>query len=118
MLLFQYPKCTTCKKTVKWLEDNGIEYTSRHIKDENPTYNELKEIYTASGLPLKKLFNTSGMLYRSLGLKDKLSTMTEEEMLQLLASDGMLVKRPILITDSKVLIGFKEEVWKEALINE
>ena len=118
MLLFQYPKCTTCKKTVKWLDDNGIEYTSRNIKDEKPTYDELKELYAKSGLPIKKLFNTSGLLYRSLGLKDKLNTMSEEEMLQLLASDGMLVKRPILITDSKVLIGFKEDVWKATLLNE
>ncbi len=117
MLLFQYPKCTTCKKTVKWLDDNNIEYTSRHIKDENPTYDELKEIYTASGLPIKKLFNTSGMLYRSLGLKDKLDTMSEDDMLKLLASDGMLVKRPILITDKKVLIGFKEDTWREAVID-
>lgn len=116
MLLFQYPKCTTCKKTVKWLEVNNIEYTSRNIKDENPTYDELKDIYSKSGLPIKKLFNTSGILYRSLGLKDKLDTMSEDEILKLLASDGMLVKRPILINDSKVLIGFKEEVWKEALL--
>lgn len=117
MLLFQYPKCTTCKKAVKWLEDNGIEYISRNIKEENPTYDELKKIYTESGLPIKKLFNTSGMVYRSMGLKDKLDTMSDDDILQLLASDGMLVKRPVLITDSSVLIGFKEAVWQNALLD-
>ncbi|MEE0265061.1 MAG: arsenate reductase family protein [Acutalibacteraceae bacterium] len=117
MLLFQYPKCTTCKKAVKWLEDNGIEYISRNIKEENPTYDELKKIYTASGLPIKKLFNTSGMVYRSMGLKDKLDTMSDDDILQLLASDGMLVKRPVLITDNSVLIGFKEAVWEDALLD-
>lgn len=115
MLLYQYPKCTTCKKTVKWLEENNISYTSRNIKEENPSYDELLEIYEKSGLPLKKFFNTSGLLYRSMGLKDKLNTMSDEEMLKLLATDGMLVKRPILITESAVLVGFKESVWAETL---
>lgn len=111
MLFIEYPKCSTCKKAKAWLDSNGIEYTDRNIKDENPTYDELKLWYEQSGLPLKKFFNTSGMLYRSMELKDKLPNMSEEEQLKLLASDGMLVKRPLLVDGEKVLTGFKEADW-------
>ena len=110
-----YPKCTTCQKAKKWLDDNKIEYELRDIKLDNPTLEELTEWYKNSGLPLKKFFNTSGLLYKSLELKDKLPTMTEEEMLNLLATDGMLVKRPLLIGQDFVLVGFKEAEWKEKL---
>jgi len=110
-----YPKCTTCQKAKKWLDDNKIEYELRDIKLDNPTLEELTEWYMKSGLPLKKFFNTSGQLYKSLELKDKLPTMTEEEMLNLLATDGMLVKRPLLIGQDFVLVGFKEAEWKEKL---
>ena len=110
-----YPKCTTCQKARKWLDDNNIEYEFRDIKLDNPTLDELKEWHKKSGLPLKKLFNTSGLLYKSLDLKNKLPTMPEDEMLKLLASDGMLVKRPVLIGDSFVLVGFKEADWSAAL---
>lgn len=114
MLLFiEYPKCTTCKKAKKWLDDNSVEYTDRHIKEQNPTYDELKEWHKISGLPLKKFFNTSGLLYKSMSLKDKLPTMTEDDQLRLLASDGMLVKRPILVGDDFVLVGFKAENWEK-----
>ena len=106
-----YPKCTTCQKAQKWLDDNKIEYEFRDIKLDNPTLDELKEWHKKSGLPLKKFFNTSGLLYKSLDLKNKLPTMTEDEMLNLLAGDGMLVKRPLLIGDSFVLVGFKETDW-------
>lgn len=115
MLFVEYPKCTTCKKAKKWLDDNKLIYTDRHIKEENPTIEELKEWHKKSGLPLKRFFNTSGNLYKELGLKDKLPTMTEEEQYELLATDGMLVKRPIIVTEEKVFTGFKEEVWKELL---
>ena len=108
-----YPKCTTCQKAKKWLDDNKIEYELRDITLDNPTLEELTEWYKKSGLPLKKFFNTSGLLYKSLELKDKLPTMTEEEMLNLLATDGMLVKRPLLIGQDFVLVGFKEAEWKE-----
>lgn len=108
-----YPKCTTCKKAQNWLDSKGIEYSLRNIKEENPTYEELKEWYGKSGLPLKKFFNTSGMLYRSMNLKDKLDDMTDEEKLRLLAGDGMLVKRPILVTDDTVILGFKESEWEK-----
>ena len=108
-----YPKCTTCQKAKKWLDDNKIEYELRDIKLDNPTLEELTEWYKKSGLPLKKFFNTSGLLYKSLELKDKLPTMTEEEMLNLLSTDGMLVKRPLLIGQDFVLVGFKEAEWKE-----
>lgn len=108
-----YPKCTTCQKAIKWLDDNKIEYELRDIKLDNPTLDELTKWYKKSGLPLKKFFNTSGLLYKSLDLKNKLPTMSENEMLTLLASDGMLVKRPLLIGDSFVLVGFKETEWKE-----
>lgn len=111
MLYVCYPKCTTCKKAQKWLDDNGIDYTVRDIKENNPSYEELKEWYGKSGLPLKKFFNTSGMLYKSMNLKEKLPEMSEEEQLRLLATDGMLVKRPILITENNVLVGFKESDW-------
>ena len=116
MILFiQYPPCSTCQKAKKWLDGQGIAYTDRHIKENNPTYEELKDWYQRSGLPLKRFFNTSGLRYKSMNLKDKLPTMTEEEQLRLLASDGMLVKRPILITDSGILTGFKESDWQALL---
>ena len=115
MLFLEYPPCTTCKKAKKWLDDNGICYEARHIKEMNPTYEELKEWYEKSGLPLKKFFNTSGIQYRALELKDKLPTMTEEEQLRLLATDGMLVKRPLVVTESAVLTGFKAEEWEKKL---
>ena len=111
MLFIQYPPCTTCQKAKKWLDDHGLTYTDRHIKLQNPTYEELKEWHTRSGLPLKRFFNTSGLLYKSLNLKEKLPGMTEEEQLQLLASDGMLVKRPIVVLEDRVLVGFKEAEW-------
>ena len=111
-----YPKCTTCQKAQKWLDDNKIEYEFRDIKLDNPTFYELTEWHKKSGLSLKKFFNTSGLLYKSLDLKNKLPTMSEDEMLKLLASDGMLVKRPLLIGDSFVLVGFKEAEWSAALI--
>lgn len=111
-----YPKCTTCQKAKKWLDENKIEYELRDIKSENPTVDELKELYRLSGQPLKKLFNTSGLLYKSMDLKNKLQSMSEEEMLSLLATDGMLVKRPLLASDEFVLIGFKEKEWEEKLM--
>lgn len=116
MVFVEYPKCTTCQKAKKWLDENGFEYTDRHIKEQNPTYNELKSWYAQSGLPLKKFFNTSGLLYKSMGLKDKLPAMSEEEQLKLLATDGMLVKRPIIVTDTVVLTGFREKEWAEKLL--
>ena len=116
MVFLQYPPCTTCKKAKAWLDANGFAYEARHIKENNPTYEELKRWWTMSGLPLKKFFNTSGLLYKSLNLKDKLPTMTEEEQLRLLAEDGMLVKRPLLIDGETVLTGFKEDQWNAALI--
>ncbi len=110
-----YPKCTTCKKAQNWLDSKDAEYTLRDIKTDNPSYEELKEWYEKSGLPLKKFFNTSGMIYRSMNLKDKLDAMTDEEKLRLLAEDGMLVKRPILLTEDRVLVGFKESEWSEII---
>ena len=110
-----YPKCTTCQKAKKWLDDNKIEYEFRDIKLDNPTLNELTEWHKKSGLPLKKLFNTSGLLYKSLDLKNKLPTMTDDEMLKLLAADGMLVKRPLLVGDEFVLVGFKDTEWSITL---
>ena len=116
MILFvEYPKCTTCQKAKKWLVDNGVEFTDRHIKENNPSYDELKEWHAKSCLPLKKLFNTSGLLYKSMGLKDKLPDMSEDEMLTLLASDGMLVKRPLVIADDFVLVGFKTQEWEKLI---
>lgn len=108
-----YPKCTTCQKAKKWLDDKNIEYELRDIKLDRPTEKELMEWYKKSGLPLKKFFNTSGLLYKSLDLKNKLPDMTEDEMLNLLASDGMLVKRPILISNDKIFVGFKESEWEK-----
>ena len=110
-----YPKCTTCQKAKKWLDDNKIEYELRDIKEDNPSYEELSVWYKMSGLPLKKFFNTSGLLYKSMELKDKLPTMSEEEQLNLLATDGMLVKRPLVISNDFVLVGFKESEWIENL---
>lgn len=115
MLFVEYPKCSTCQKAKKWLDDNGVKYDDRHIKENNPTFDELKEWYKKSGLPLKRFFNTSGMLYKSMQLKDKLPEMSEDEQLQLLATDGMLVKRPLLIGDDFVLCGFREKEWQEIL---
>ena len=112
-----YPKCNTCQRAKKWLDDNKIEYELRDIKLDNPTLEELTEWYNKSGLPIKKLFNTSGLLYQSLDLKNKLPEMSYDEMLKLLATDGMLVKRPLLIGDDFVLIGFKEAEWEENLIS-
>lgn len=117
MLFLQYPPCSTCKKAKVWLDEHGIEYTARNIKEENPTFEELKEWHARSGLPLKKFFNTSGLIYKSMGLKDKLPGMTEEEQLKLLASDGMLVKRPLLILEDKILAGFREKEWMDALFD-
>lgn len=115
MLFIQYPPCSTCQKAKKWLDEQGIEYTDRHIKDQNPSYEELKLWYQRSGLPLKKFFNTSGLLYKSMNLKEKLPAMTEEEQLRLLATDGMLVKRPILVTEHLVLTGFRPGEWEKLL---
>lgn len=115
MLFLQYPPCSTCQKAKKWLDERGIAYEDRHIKENRPTYEELKSWYEKSGLPLKKFFNTSGLVYKSLNLKEKLPSMTEEEQLQLLATDGMLVKRPILVGEDFVLTGFREKEWAERL---
>ena len=115
MLFIQYPPCSTCQKAKKWLDGKGVEYTNRHIKEDKPSFEELKDWYEKSGLELKKFFNTSGLLYKSMNLKEKLSAMTEEEQLKLLASDGMLVKRPILVKDDTVLVGFREAEWEKLL---
>lgn len=115
MLFVEYPKCSTCQKAKKWLDDNGIKYDDRHIKENNPSFEELKEWYEKSGLPLKRFFNTSGMLYKSMKLKDRLPEMSEDEQLRLLSTDGMLVKRPLLIGDDFVLCGFREKEWQETL---
>lgn len=117
MLFICYPKCTTCQKAKKWLESQGIAYTERNIAEENPTYAELKEWYKKSGLPLKRFFNTSGLLYKSMQLKDKLPEMSEEEQLKLLATDGMLVKRPLVVDGDNVLTGFKEAEWAEKMLS-
>ncbi|MCR4890567.1 MAG: arsenate reductase family protein [Lachnospiraceae bacterium] len=111
-----YDKCGTCRKAKKWMDEHGIEYEVRPIKEENPSEEELREWIPKSGLPVKKFFNTSGQLYRSMGMKDKLPSMTEDEVISLLASDGMLVKRPIFISDGKVLVGFKEAEWEDKLL--
>ena len=115
MLFLEYPSCTTCKKAKAWLESKGLEFTARHIKEENPTAEELSLWQEKSGLELKKFFNTSGLVYKDLGLKDKLPTMPREEQLALLASNGMLVKRPIVVTEDAVLVGFKEKDWEKLL---
>ena len=117
MLFLEYPPCTTCKKARNWLDAHDLPYTARHIKEDNPTYDELKQWLETGGLPIKKFFNTSGLQYKALGLKDKLPTMTVEEQLRLLATDGMLVKRPLVITgDGVVLTGFKAADWEAALL--
>lgn len=116
MLFIQYPPCSTCQKAKRWLDAQGLIYDERHIKNEPPAYDELKAWHSSSGLPLKRFFNTSGLLYKSLGLKDKLPTMTQEEQLRLLSTDGMLVKRPLLILENRILVGFREQEWREALI--
>ncbi len=113
MLFVEYPKCSTCQKAKKWLDEHNVKYTDRHIVEDNPTYEELKKWYERSGLPLKKFFNTSGMLYREMELSKKLTDMSEDEQLKLLASNGMLVKRPLIVMDDTVLTGFKESVWEE-----
>ncbi len=115
VLLVWYPKCTTCQKAKKWLEEQGESFQLRDIKEDKPNLEELRSWHQASGLPLKKFFNTSGLVYKSMELKDKLPEMSEEEQLELLASDGMLVKRPILITDKGVTTGFREEAWQALL---
>ena len=115
MLFLEYPSCTTCKKAKAWLQSKGLEFTARHIKEENPTAEELSGWQEKSGLELKKFFNTSGLVYKDLGLKDRLPTMTREEQLALLASNGMLVKRPIVVTGDAVLVGFKEKDWEKLL---
>ena len=116
MLVLVYRKCSTCLKALKWLDANGVEYVERAIVEENPTYEELKEWYGKSGLPLKKFFNTSGVLYKEMQLKDKLPAMSEEEQLKLLATDGKLVKRPLIVGDDFVLTGFKEVEWNEKML--
>ena len=116
MLFIWYPKCSTCQKAKKWLNSHEIEYTERHIVEENPTYDELKEWHQKSGLPLKKFFNTSGMLYKEMKLKNKLPKMSEDEQLKLLATNGMLVKRPVLVAEDKVFVGVKEAEW-EKIVN-
>lgn len=113
--IIQYPKCSTCKKAVKFLQDNNVEFESRDIKENNPTAEELKKWHEMSGLPLKRFFNTSGLKYKELGLKDKLPQMSEEEQYELLATDGMLVKRPILVGEDYVLVAFKETEWSEKI---
>ena len=115
ILFVEYPPCSTCQKAKKWLDERGISYTDRHIKLENPTREELQTWHRESGLPLKRFFNTSGMRYKELGLKDKLPTMTEQEQYELLSSDGMLVKRPLLLGPGFVLTGFREAEWVQAL---
>ena len=116
MLFLQYPPCSTCQKAKKWLDDHGLAYEDRHIKLENPSYEELKNWYERSGLPLKRFFNTSGLQYRALELKDRLPGMSEEEQLRLLATDGMLVKRPLVVLPDAVLTGFREADWEKTLL--
>jgi hypothetical protein len=115
MLFVYYPRCSTCQKAKKWLDENNLKYTERHIVEDNPTYEDLKDWYSRSGLPLKKFFNTSGLLYKDMKLKDKLPAMSEDEQLKLLATNGMLVKRPVLVNGDTVLLGFKEAEWAEKL---
>ena len=113
MLFIGYPKCTTSQKAKKWLDDNGIKYIERDIKEDNPTYNEIKEWYKKSGLPLRRFFNTSGLLYKSMGLREKIVNISEEEQLRLLSTDGMLIKRPIVVNGDTVLVGFKPGDWEK-----
>lgn len=115
MLFVYYPRCSTCQKAKKWLDENNLKYTERHIVEDNPTYEDLKDWYSRSGLPLKKFFNTSGLLYKDMKLKDKLPGMSEDEQLKLLATNGMLVKRPVVVNGDTVLLGFKEAEWAEKL---
>lgn len=117
MLFLEYPKCSTCQKAKKWLDVHQILYTDRHIVEENPTYEELKDWHERSGLPFKKFFNTSGMVYKELQLKDKLPTMSEEEQLKLLATNGMLVKRPLVVKENCILTGFKEAEWEKNILD-
>ena len=116
MLVLVYRKCSTCQKALKWLEEHNVEFEERPIVEENPTFEELKIWYAKSGMPLKKFFNTSGLLYKDMGLKDKLPTMSEDEQLKLLATNGMLVKRPLVVGDDFVLTGFREKEWEENLL--
>lgn len=116
MQFIEYPKCTTCQKAKKWLDEHHIAYTDRHIVEKRPTYEELKKWVKKSGLPLKKFFNTSGLRYKELNLKDKLADMSDEEQLKLLAGDGMLVKRPLIVDDNVVLVGFRETEWADKLL--
>lgn len=111
--IYQYPSCSTCRKAIKYLNENNLEYNSCHLVEETPKFEELKELYEKSGLPIKKFFNTSGLKYKEMGLKDKVSQLTDEEALKLLSSDGMLIKRPILTNGVKVLVGYKEDEWNE-----
>ena len=116
MLFVEYPKCSTCQKAKRWLDAHGVDYVDRHIKEDKPTKEELKEWHAKSGLPLKKFFNTSGLLYKEMGLKDKLGDMTEDEQLKLLATNGMLVKRPLVVGENYVLTGFREKEWEEKMV--
>lgn len=116
MLFIEYPKCTTCKKAKKWLEENKLEFKDRHIIEENPSYKEIKDWYQISGLPLKRFFNTSGNMYKEMQLKDKLPSMSEEDQMKLLSQNGMLVKRPIVVKGKTILVGFKEAEWKDKLL--
>lgn len=116
ILFVEYPKCTTCRKAKKWLQEKGIDFIDRDIKEDNPSKEELKKWLEMSDLPIKKFFNTSGMLYREKGMKDKINTLSEEELLDILSEDGMMVKRPIVVKDDRVLVGFKEETFEEALL--
>ena len=116
MLFLEYPKCSTCRKAKKWLDAHNVTYIDRHIVEDNPTYDELKKWYEKSGLPLKKFFNTSGLIYKEMKLKDRLPAMSEEEQLKLLATNGMLVKRPLIVDENMVLTGFKEAEWMEKVL--
>ena len=116
MIFIEYPKCSTCKKAKKWLDDHNIKYEDRHIIDNNPTFDELKEWYHKSNLDIKRFFNTSGMLYKEMNLKDKLPNMNEDEMLEILSTNGMLVKRPLIISDDVILTGSKEKEWEDNLL--
>ncbi len=116
MIFIEYPKCSTCKKAKKWLDDHNIKYEDRHIIDNNPTFDELKEWYHKSNLDIKRFFNTSGMLYKEMNLKDKLPNMNEDEMLEILSTNGMLVKRPLIISNDVILTGFKEKEWEDNLL--